>query len=245
MLACSARGRAGHVGARRDRVRRRSGVPGPPSAYLGTVLDKPVPDSVADLPLTTDAGQATSLAALRGQVVVLADFLTLCQETCPLTTGNLLMMDRAVTAAGLARRVRFAELTVDPSRDTPCPAARLPDAGRGAGELVPAHRQPGRDRADLAVLRRLVSAGRRGQPARYGLADRQAADLRHHPPGRPDLPRRERGGSASWWWARPTPPGLPSRLPCAASSAPRAAPTSATPTRAPGRRPKRSARSPG
>src|SRR6202040_1345266 len=95
------------------------GAPRPPSAYLGTVVDTPVPASVADLPLTTDAGQVTSLAALHGQVVVLADFLTLCQETCPLTTGNLLMMDRAVTAAGLARRVRFAELTVDPTRDTP------------------------------------------------------------------------------------------------------------------------------
>jgi protein SCO1/2 len=95
------------------------GVPGPPSAYLGTVEDTPVPASVADLPLTTDAGQLTSLAAWPGQVVVLADFLTLCQETCPLTTGNLLMMDRAVVAAGLGRRVHVVELTVDPSRDTP------------------------------------------------------------------------------------------------------------------------------
>jgi protein SCO1 len=94
-------------------------APGPPSAYTGTVLNKPLPGSIADLPLTTDAGQATNLHALRGQVVVLADFLTLCQETCPLTTGNLLAMDHAVTAAGLGRRVRFVELTVDPSRDTP------------------------------------------------------------------------------------------------------------------------------
>ena len=96
-----------------------TGVPGPPSAYLGTVVDRPVPPGIANLPLTTDAGRPTSLGAWRGQVVVLADFLTLCQETCPLTTGNLLMMDRAVTAAGLGRRVRFAELTVDPGRDTP------------------------------------------------------------------------------------------------------------------------------
>ena len=95
------------------------GPPGPPSAYLGTVVDTPVPASVADLPLTTDTGQVTSLAAWPGQVVVLADFLTLCQETCPLTTGNLLMMDRAVMVAGLGRRVHFVELTVDPSRDTP------------------------------------------------------------------------------------------------------------------------------
>jgi protein SCO1 len=97
----------------------RSGVAAPPPADLGTVLSRPVPNSVADLPLTTDGAQATSLAALRGHVVVLADFLTLCQETCPLTTGNLLAMDHAVDAAGLGRRVRFVELTVDPARDTP------------------------------------------------------------------------------------------------------------------------------
>ena len=95
------------------------GAPGPPSAYLGTVVNTPVPSVVANLPLTTDTGQVTSLAAWHGRVVVLADFLTLCQETCPLTTGNLLMMDRAVTAAGLSRRVHFVELTVDPGRDTP------------------------------------------------------------------------------------------------------------------------------
>jgi protein SCO1 len=97
----------------------RSSVPGAPSPYLGTVLEKPVPDAIAALPLTDDHGRATSLAALHGQIVVLADFLTLCQETCPLTTGNLLMMDQAVTASGLGSRVRFVELTVDPGRDTP------------------------------------------------------------------------------------------------------------------------------
>jgi protein SCO1/2 len=95
------------------------GTPGPPSPYLGTVADTPVPSSITDLPLTTDTGQVTSLAAWPGQVVVLTDFLTLCQETCPLTTGNLLMMDRAVMAAGLGHRVHFVELTVDPGRDTP------------------------------------------------------------------------------------------------------------------------------
>src|SRR5215471_5142239 len=94
-------------------------APGPPAANLGAVISKPVPAGIANLPLTDDAGRVVSLGALHGQIVVLADFLTLCQETCPLTTGNLLSMDRAVTAAGLGRRVRFVELTVDPNRDTP------------------------------------------------------------------------------------------------------------------------------
>jgi protein SCO1/2 len=94
------------------------------------VLSKRVPAAVADLPLTDDRGRTTTLAALHGQVVVLADFLTLCQETCPLTTGNLLDMDQAVSASGLAGRVHFVELTVDPGRDTP---ARLAAYGRLVG----------------------------------------------------------------------------------------------------------------
>ena len=94
-------------------------APGPPAANLGAVISKPVPAGIANLTLTDDAGRTVSLGALHGQIVVLADFLTLCQETCPLTTGNLLSMDRAVTAAGLAGQVRFVELTVDPGRDTP------------------------------------------------------------------------------------------------------------------------------
>jgi protein SCO1/2 len=86
---------------------------------LGTLLNKPLPAQIANLALTDDRGRTTSLGALRGQIVVLADFMTLCQETCPLTTGNLLDMDKAVTSAGLSDRVRFVELTVDPGRDTP------------------------------------------------------------------------------------------------------------------------------
>ena len=93
-------------------------APAPPSANLGTAMNKPVPAQVANLPLADSEGRTTSLAALHGDIVVLADFMTLCQETCPLTTGNLLEMDRAVTKAGLADRVRFVELTVDPARDT-------------------------------------------------------------------------------------------------------------------------------
>jgi hypothetical protein len=42
-------------------------VPGPPSAYLGTVVDRPVPAGIADLPLSTDAGRPTSLGAWRAR----------------------------------------------------------------------------------------------------------------------------------------------------------------------------------
>ena len=143
------------------------------------MVDTPVPAWVADLPLTTDTGQVTSLAAWHGQVVVLTDFLTLCQETCPLTTGNLLMMDRAVTAAGLGRRVHFVELTVDPGRDTP---SRL----RAYRKLIGAPANWSLLTGSPAVIGQiwryfgvLVPAGRRGQAAGDRLADRQDAELRH------------------------------------------------------------------
>jgi protein SCO1/2 len=93
--------------------------PGPPLASAGTAVDSQVPAAIANAPLTDDTGHATSLAAYRGKIVVLTDFLTLCQDVCPLTSANFAQMNRAVTAAHLQGQVQFIELTVDPQRDTP------------------------------------------------------------------------------------------------------------------------------
>jgi len=51
--------------------------------------------------------------------VFLVPFLTSCQEECPITTGALLDMARAITRAGLTHRVVIVELTVDSGRDSP------------------------------------------------------------------------------------------------------------------------------
>ena len=64
-----------------------------------------MPAAIANAPLTDDTGHATSLAAYRGKVVVLTDFLTLCQDVCPLTSANFAQMDRAVAAAHLDGQV--------------------------------------------------------------------------------------------------------------------------------------------
>lgn len=90
-----------------------------PSAPPGLHTNLAVPASVADLPLVDQAGHATDLAAFRGRVLVLAPFLTSCQEECPLTTGAFLAIQRDLKAAGLAGQVTVAELSIDPGRDTP------------------------------------------------------------------------------------------------------------------------------
>ena len=79
------------------------------------MLDRPTPQHV---PLVDQQGHAVSLAALRGKVVVLAPFLSLCQDECPLITGAFISLQRDLRAAGLAHRVVFVEATVDPGRDT-------------------------------------------------------------------------------------------------------------------------------
>jgi protein SCO1 len=92
-----------------------SSAPGAPPPSQGLVLDRPTPQTVA---LVNQQGRAVSLAALRGKVVVLAPFLSLCQDECPLVTGAFISLQRSLRAAGLAHRVVFVEATVDPGRDT-------------------------------------------------------------------------------------------------------------------------------
>ena len=90
-------------------------APAAPPPSQGLILDRPTPQSV---PLVNEQGQAVSLAGLRGKVVVLAPFLSLCQDECPLVTGAFTALQRDLRAAGLAQRVVFVEATVDPGRDT-------------------------------------------------------------------------------------------------------------------------------
>jgi protein SCO1 len=92
-----------------------SSAPAAPPPSQGLVLDRPTPQSV---PLVDQRGQTVSLAALRGKVVVLAPFLSLCQDECPLVTGAFISLQRDLRGAGLTHRVVFVEATVDPGRDT-------------------------------------------------------------------------------------------------------------------------------
>ena len=100
--------------------------PGIPSPSIGIVQNRAVPS----LPMVNQNGQPMSLAAFRGKTVVLAPMLTLCQEVCPLTTENLLLVQRAIDAAGLAKKVAIVEYSVDPQRDIP---ARLAAYARLTG----------------------------------------------------------------------------------------------------------------
>jgi protein SCO1/2 len=78
-----------------------------------------LPRSVSGARLRDSSGRTVTLRSLRGKVVVLSDLLTLCQETCPLDTANIVAAARRAEAAGVGDRVVFLSVTVDPGRDTP------------------------------------------------------------------------------------------------------------------------------
>jgi protein SCO1 len=83
------------------------------------LADRTIPASVEHIGLVDQDGRATNLAALHGRVVILADFMTSCQEECPITTGALLTVEESLADAHLLGQVDVVEVTVDASRDTP------------------------------------------------------------------------------------------------------------------------------
>jgi protein SCO1/2 len=94
-----------------------SGIPAP-SPAIGTTVDFPVPASISSIPLTTATGTHTTLAAFHGEPVLIADFMTLCNDVCPLISANVAAMARAVRADGYAGKIALLEITIDPKRDS-------------------------------------------------------------------------------------------------------------------------------
>jgi cytochrome oxidase Cu insertion factor (SCO1/SenC/PrrC family) len=85
----------------------------------GTFLTVAIPAPVSELPLVDAAGQEFSLASLHGKYVVIANFMTSCQDICPMTTANMRRIGDAVHAAALDDTIAVVEISIDAQRDTP------------------------------------------------------------------------------------------------------------------------------
>lgn len=90
-----------------------------PDASVGQQADAALPAAVTGPVLVTSSGRRLDLASLAAKVVVVSDAMTLCQETCPLDTANVVAAANAVERAGLGSRVEFLSVTIDPQRDSP------------------------------------------------------------------------------------------------------------------------------
>ncbi len=88
----------------------------------GSFLSQPIPDDVKGAMLFDATGKSFSLNSLKGQTIVIADFLTSCQEICPMTSATMRQIGDSVAASGLKEKVKVLEVSVDAGRDN---AARL------------------------------------------------------------------------------------------------------------------------
>ena len=106
------------------------------SAGPGTTITLPVPASLRRLQLVNQFGHRTTLSSYQGRTVLLVPFLSLCQDICPMTTGNLLQVQQSLSADHVASKVQIVELSVDPGRDTPKRLAAYAKLTHASWELV-------------------------------------------------------------------------------------------------------------
>lgn len=107
-----------------------------PSPDVGATSNRAVPETIRQLPLINQAGQAVNLASWPGKTVLLVPFLTLCSDICPFTTGDLFQVEHSLHIAKAASRVEIVELSVDPERDTPARLAAYAKLTGASWQLV-------------------------------------------------------------------------------------------------------------
>jgi protein SCO1 len=91
--------------------------PDPPSPGTGIVENQTIPSALLRLPLSNQHGSTVTLGSFRGKTLMVVPFLTLCNDICPMTTGNLLEVQRSLGTDGAGTKVQIVELSVDPGRD--------------------------------------------------------------------------------------------------------------------------------
>jgi protein SCO1 len=111
-------------------------TPAAGSAGLGTKLRLTVPAALERIALTNQHGKKVTLSSWPGKTVLLVPFLSLCQDVCPLITGNLLAVQHALQADHAAGDVQIVELSVDPQRDTPARLAAYAKLTGGNWQFV-------------------------------------------------------------------------------------------------------------
>jgi len=93
-----------------------SSPPQPPSS-LGVATHVALPKSVLNATFMDQSGHLRTLRGLAGKTVFLVPLLTLCGDTCPFTSGNLLQLCSKL-AAHKDKNVAVVTISVDPYRDS-------------------------------------------------------------------------------------------------------------------------------
>ena len=92
-------------------------LPQPPSA-VGTATTVAIPANVLSAKFVDQNGVGHSLAELKGKTAILVPLLTLCGDTCPFTSANMLRIQQRLTDLHISN-IKVIGIDVDPYRDNP------------------------------------------------------------------------------------------------------------------------------
>lgn len=92
--------------------------PGSAARGGGSYLDEKIPDPILSLNLFDQEGKSFTLGSLEGKYIVISNFLTSCQEICPMTTANMRTIGDAIARSPLKDTVKVLEISVDGGRDS-------------------------------------------------------------------------------------------------------------------------------
>ena len=88
-----------------------------PLEIAGIYLDEP--KAVGDFTLTASSNQPFTLTSFEGQWSFLYFGYTYCPDACPLTLGQLNVVDKNLAEQNLNKDNAYILISVDPNRDTP------------------------------------------------------------------------------------------------------------------------------
>lgn len=89
-----------------------------PAPMGGTFFSVQIPNNVLNAKLFGKYSNPITLSQYKGKYVVLAPFLTSCQEICPMVSVNMLAVSKAIAKSGLGEQVKVLEVSVDSERDS-------------------------------------------------------------------------------------------------------------------------------
>jgi cytochrome oxidase Cu insertion factor (SCO1/SenC/PrrC family) len=92
-----------------------AGIAAPP-ASVGVSTDIAIPASVLNATFGDEMGMSQSLASLKGKMVLVVPLLTLCGDTCPFTSANMIQIESKL-ASEKVNNVVVVGVSVDPYRD--------------------------------------------------------------------------------------------------------------------------------
>ena len=91
----------------------------PPPPQLENAVLYPTPRAIPEFHLTRADGQPLTLADWRGRWTVVYFGYTSCPDVCPTTLATFKQVWKELAEGGVAAKLRFDFISVDPQRDTP------------------------------------------------------------------------------------------------------------------------------